>query len=100
MIIESIEWVHSRLRIILKEAVGRKIIAFQTRNPLHKAHFELTRKSMSKINGNLLLHPVVGFTKPGDIDHYTRMRCYEHIIKKYRGIVHLAILPLAMRMGT
>ena len=77
-----------------------KIVAFQTRNPLHRAHVEMIKSSMKKLNANLLLHPVVGLTKPGDIDYYTRVRCYEHIIKKYpKNSSMLALLPLAMRMG-
>ena len=77
-----------------------KIIAFQTRNPMHRAHIEMTIKSMKELDANLFLHPVVGLTKPGDVDHYTRVRCYEHAIKKYpTGSVLLGLLPLAMRMG-
>ena len=60
-----------------------KIIAFQTRNPLHRAHVEMTLRSMSELDANLFLHPVVGMTKPGDVDHYTRVRCYEHVLDKY-----------------
>ena len=77
-----------------------KIVAFQTRNPLHRAHVEMTIKSMEELNAKLFLHPVVGMTKPGDVDHHTRVRCYQHVIKKYsKGSVKLALLPLAMRMG-
>ncbi len=84
----------------LKEMGWNTIIAFQTRNPLHRAHVEMTLKSMKNLNANLLLHPVVGLTKAGDIDHYTRVRCYEHVIKKYpKNSAFLALLPLAMRMG-
>ncbi len=77
-----------------------RIVAFQTRNPLHRAHIEMTYKSMRRLNANLFLHPVVGLTKPEDINHYTRVRCYEHVMKQYpkRSMV-LGILPLAMRMG-
>ena len=77
-----------------------KIVAFQTRNPLHRAHIEMTQKAMIELNAKLFLHPVVGVTKPGDVDHYTRTRCYEHAINKYPdNSAILAILPLAMRMG-
>ena len=77
-----------------------KIVAFQTRNPLHRAHIEMTLKSIKEENAGLLLHPVVGLTKPGDVDHYTRVRCYEHVINKYpNNSAILALLPLAMRMG-
>ncbi len=77
-----------------------KIVAFQTRNPLHRAHIEMTLKSMEELDAKLFLHPVVGMTKPGDVDHYTRVRCYQHVIKKYpEDSAMLALLPLAMRMG-
>ena len=77
-----------------------KIIAFQTRNPLHRAHVEMTLRSMSELDANLFLHPAVGMTKPGDVDHYTRLRCYKHVIDKYpKDTAILALLPLAMRMG-
>ncbi|HEU5280859.1 MAG TPA: bifunctional sulfate adenylyltransferase/adenylylsulfate kinase [Gammaproteobacteria bacterium] len=77
-----------------------KIVAFQTRNPMHRAHQELTRLAMEKTGANLLLHPVVGMTKPGDIDYYTRVRCYEQVITTYEpGKAILSLLPLAMRMG-
>jgi len=77
-----------------------RIVAFQTRNPLHRAHVEMTLRSMKELDANLFLHPVVGLTKPGDVDHYTRVRCYEHVIKKYpKDSAILGLLPLAMRMG-
>ena len=77
-----------------------KIVAFQTRNPLHRAHVEMTTRALKDLNANLLLHPVVGMTKPGDVDHYTRVRCYKHVMEKYpENSVMLSLLPLAMRMG-
>ena len=84
----------------IKKMGWDKVIAFQTRNPLHRAHVEMTLRSMKELDANLLLHPVVGLTKSGDIDHYTRIKCYEHVICKYpRNSTLLALLPLAMRMG-
>jgi sulfate adenylyltransferase len=78
----------------------RKVVAFQTRNPMHRAHFELTVRAATESGANLLVHPVVGMTKPGDVDHYTRVRCYEALTQHYpRGTAKLALLPLAMRMG-
>ncbi len=78
----------------------RKVIAFQTRNPMHRAHFELTMRAIRENEANLLIHPVVGMTKPGDIDHYTRVRCYQALMQHYpHNSVGLALLPLAMRMG-
>ena len=77
-----------------------RVVAFQTRNPMHRAHVELTRRAAAEANANLLIHPVVGMTKPGDVDHYTRGRVYQHIIKRYpENSAMLAMLPLAMRMG-
>ncbi len=78
----------------------RQVVAFQTRNPMHRAHQELTFRAASELEANLLIHPVVGMTKPGDVDHYTRVRCYQAILKHYpRNTVALSLLPLAMRMG-
>ena len=75
-------------------------VAFQTRNPMHRAHFELTLRAAREIEANLLIHPVVGMTKPGDLDHYTRVRCYREILSHYpRHTAELALLPLAMRMA-
>jgi sulfate adenylyltransferase len=78
----------------------RSIVAFQTRNPMHRAHQELTLRAAKSVEANLLIHPVVGMTKPGDVDHYTRVRCYQALLPHYpHGTVKLALLPLAMRMG-
>jgi sulfate adenylyltransferase len=77
-----------------------KIVAFQTRNPMHRAHVELTMRASAEINANVLIHPVVGQTKPGDIDHFTRVRCYQKVMGKYKtDSAMLSLLPLAMRMG-
>ena len=78
----------------------RKVVAFQTRNPMHRAHCELTFRAAAEREANLLLHPVVGLTKPGDINHYTRVRCYEHILQKYpEQTTTLSLLNLAMRLA-
>ncbi len=77
-----------------------KVVAFQTRNPMHRAHQELTLRAAKEIEANLLIHPVVGMTKPGDVDHYTRVRCYQALLHRYpRKTAMLSLLPLAMRMG-
>jgi sulfate adenylyltransferase len=77
-----------------------KIVAFQTRNPMHRAHQELTVRAAKQTGANILIHPVVGMTKPGDIEYYLRVRCYRHVINTYpHGIAMLSLLPLAMRMG-
>jgi len=78
----------------------RRVVAFQTRNPLHRAHLELTIRAAKESEASLLIHPVVGMTKPGDVDHYTRVRCYQAIMPSYpHGSVMLSLLPLAMRMA-
>ncbi|MGB2620429.1 MAG: bifunctional sulfate adenylyltransferase/adenylylsulfate kinase [Candidatus Acidiferrales bacterium] len=78
----------------------RHVVAFQTRNPMHRAHVELTFRAAKETSANLLIHPSVGMTKPGDVDHYTRVRCYQAILPHYpTNTVQLALLPLAMRMG-
>jgi sulfate adenylyltransferase len=78
----------------------RRVVAFQTRNPLHRAHQELTLRAAKEVEANLLIHPVVGMTKPGDVDHYTRVRCYQAVLPTYpRHTAMLSLLPLAMRMG-
>lgn len=77
-----------------------RVVAFQTRNPMHRAHVELTRRAMDAVEGKLLLHPVVGLTKDGDIDAQTRVRCYQALLPRYpENSVKLAVLPLAMRMA-
>ena len=77
-----------------------KIVAFQTRNPMHRAHKEIAYRAATEVQANLLIHPVVGQTKPGDIDHFTRVRCYQKILKYYpEGTTMLSLLPLSMRMA-
>ena len=77
-----------------------RVVAFQTRNPMHRAHQELTLRAAKDVEASLLIHPVVGMTKPGDVDHYTRVRCYQALLHRYpRKTAMLSLLPLAMRMG-
>jgi sulfate adenylyltransferase len=83
-------------------AFGRaNVVAFQTRNPLHRVHEELTKRAAAEVDGVLLLHPVVGMTKPGDVDHYTRVRAYKALVQNYYepDRVLLSLLPLAMRLA-
>ena len=90
----------SELRGRFRKLGWRKIVAFQTRNPLHRAHQELTFRAARESEANLLIHPVVGMTKPGDIDHFTRVRCYEHVLEQYpEQTTQLSLLNLAMRMA-
>lgn len=90
----------SELRGRFRKLGWRKVVAFQTRNPLHRAHQELTFRAARESEANLLIQPVVGMTKPGDIDHFTRVRCYEHVLEQYpEQTTQLSLLNLAMRMG-
>jgi len=77
------------------------VVAFQTRNPLHRIHEELTKRAADEIGGSLLIHPVVGLTRPGDVDHYTRVRIYKTMVERYydKSRTLLSLLPLAMRLA-
>jgi len=77
-----------------------RVVAFQTRNPMHRAHVELTCRAAVQADAHLLIQPVVGLTKPGDVDYFTRVRCYKKLLNYYpKGTATLALLPLAMRMA-
>ena len=90
----------NELRAFFRKMGWRRVVAFQTRNPLHRAHQELTFRAAREAQANLLIHPVVGMTKPGDVDHFTRVRCYEAVLDKYpAATTHMSLLNLAMRMA-
>jgi sulfate adenylyltransferase len=90
----------NELRAYFRKLGWRKVVAFQTRNPLHRAHQELTFRAAREAQANLLIHPVVGLTKPGDIDHFTRVRCYEAVLDQYpASTTTMSLLNLAMRMA-
>jgi len=91
----------SQTRERLEEIGCNNVVAFQTRNPLHRAHEEMTKQAIQEVDGVLLLHPVVGMTKPGDIDHFTRVRSYKALAENYYEAdrILLALLPLAMRLA-
>jgi sulfate adenylyltransferase len=91
----------AELRALLEKMGYPNVVAFQTRNPIHRAHEELTKRAAAKVDGALLLHPVVGITSPGDVDFYTRVRSYKALVEKYydRRQTVLSLLPLAMRMA-
>ncbi len=90
----------NELRAFFRKMGWRRVVAFQTRNPLHRAHQELTFRAAKEAQANLLIHPVVGMTKPGDVDHFTRVRCYEAVLDKYpSSTTSMSLLNLAMRMA-
>jgi len=97
---KSLRLTPAELRSEFASLGWRQVVAFQTRNPMHRAHLELTMRASTEVNANLLIHPVVGMTKPGDVDHYTRVRCYQALLRRYpQHTVRLSLLPLAMRMA-
>ena len=90
----------AELRAEFANSGWRRVVAFQTRNPMHRAHVELTFRAAKQVEASLLIHPVVGMTKPGDVDYFTRVRCYQLLVGKYpSGTAKLALVPFAMRMG-
>lgn len=90
----------NELRAMFKKLNWQRVVVFQTRNPLHRAHQELTFRAAREAQANLMIHPVVGMTKPGDVDHFTRVRCYEAVLDKYpAATTTLSLLNLAMRMA-
>lgn len=91
----------AQARARLAEMGHDKVVAFQTRNPLHRVHEELTKRAAREVGGSFILHPVVGMTKPGDVDYYSRVRIYSTLVRRYydRQSTLLSLLPLAMRMA-
>jgi sulfate adenylyltransferase len=91
----------AQVRDLLSAMNNEKVVAFQTRNPMHRIHEELTKRAAAQVGGSLLIHPVVGMTKPGDVDHYTRVRVYKALMERYydKNNTVLSLLPLAMRMA-
>lgn len=97
---KSLRLTPAELRAEFSRLGWRRVVAFQTRNPMHRAHVELTFRAAKTVEANVLIHPSVGMTKPGDVDYFTRVRCYQLLLSKYPpGTVKLSLLPLAMRMG-
>ncbi len=90
----------AELRAEFARVGWRRVVAFQTRNPMHRAHVELTFRAAKQVESNLLINPSVGMTKPGDVDYFTRVRCYQLLLAKFpAATAKLSLLPLAMRMG-
>lgn len=98
---QSLRLTPTQVRAALEQYGQSNVVAFQTRNPLHRAHEELTKRAAESVGGTLLLHPVVGMTKPGDVDHYTRVRAYRALADNHYqpDRILLSLLPLAMRMA-
>ncbi|BCS05041.1 sulfate adenylyltransferase [Aspergillus luchuensis] len=96
----ALRYTPAELRVHFDKLGWSRVVAFQTRNPMHRAHRELTVRAARARQANVLIHPVVGLTKPGDIDHFTRVRAYQALLPRYpNGMAVLGLLGLAMRMG-
>jgi len=91
----------AEVRRLLAGKGSARVVAFQTRNPIHRAHEWITKKAAADVGGTLLIHPTVGLTKPGDLDHFTRVRCYSLLVDRYYDPARtlFSLIPLAMRMA-
>lgn len=88
------------LRKYFKKIGWKNIVAFHTSKPMHRVHHEITMRAAKAFNANILIHPVVGMSKPGDMHYYARVHCYQAILDYYpKNIAALSLLPLAMRMA-
>lgn len=98
---KNIRMTPAETRERLAEYGYENVVAFQTRNPMHRVHEELTKRAIAERDAVLLLHPVVGMTKPGDVDYFTRVRTYRALSQNFyeKDRILLSLLPLAMRMG-
>jgi sulfate adenylyltransferase len=97
---QELRFTPAELRRRFRRTGWQKVVAFQTRNPMHQAHVELTKRAAAQVEANLLLHPVVGRTSPGDVDYFARVRCYQAVLEHYPPqTTMLSLLPLAMRMA-
>ena len=97
---ETLRFTPLELRQHFDKLGWRSIVAFHSSKPMHAVHFEMTMRALKKANAHLLIHPVVGMSKPGDLHYYSRVHCYQAILKQYpKSLVELALIPMAMRMA-
>lgn len=97
---ETLRFTPSELRQHFDKIGWRSIVAFHTSKPMHAVHHEMTMRASKQANAHILIHPVIGMSKPGDLHYYSRVHCYEAILKQYpKSLVSLALIPMAMRMA-
>lgn len=97
---ETLRFTPVELRQHFDQLGWRSIVAFHTSKPMHAVHYEMTMRAAREANANILIHPVIGMGKPGDLHYYSRVHCYEAIIEHYpKSLVSLALTPIAMRMA-
>ena len=97
---ETLRYTPLELRQHFDKLGWRSIVAFHTSKPMHAVHYEMTMRASKQANAHILIHPVVGMAKPGDLHYYSRVHCYEAVLKQYpKSLVSLALIPMAMRMA-
>ena len=97
---ETLRDTPEELRQYFEKRGWRNVVAFHTSKPMHRVHQEITMRAAKEANAHILLHPVVGMSKPGDLHYYARVHCYQAIKKYYpKNLVALSLLPMAMRMA-
>jgi sulfate adenylyltransferase len=97
---ETLRFTPKELRQHFDKSGWRSIVAFHTSKPMHAVHVEMTMRASKQANSHILIHPVVGMAKPGDLHYYSRVHCYQAILKQYpKSLVSLALIPIAMRMA-
>ena len=97
---ETLRFTPEELRQHFDKLGWRSVVAFHSSKPMHAVHYEMTMRALKKANAHLLIHPVVGMSKPGDLHYYSRVHCYQAILKQYpKSLVELALIPMAMRMA-
>lgn len=97
---ETLRDTPEQLRFLFNKHGWRKVIGFGTSKPMHRLHREITLNAAKEVGGHILLHPVVGMSKPGDLIYYNRVKCYQSIKQYYpKHMVMLSLLPIAMRMA-
>jgi len=97
---ESIRHTPEALRNEFKKSGWDKIVAFHTSKPMHKVHYDITTNAAKSIGANILIHPLSGVGKPGDMAYYSRVHCYQAIMQYYpKYLAMLSLVPQAMRMA-
>ena len=95
---ETLRFTPAELRLHFDKLGWRSIVAFHTSKPMHAVHYEMTMRASKQANSHILIHPVIGMAKPGDLHYYSRVHCYEAILKQYpKSLVSLALVPMAMQ---
>jgi sulfate adenylyltransferase len=88
------------LRHMFAKMGWQNVVAFHTCKPMHRLHRAITLQAAKEVQANILLHPSVGMTKPGDLHYYARVHCYQAIRRHYpHNMAMLSLLPSAVRMA-